>query len=191
MQKLLCCIFLATAVLGGVLAVSAREKPGPKQPGGRAAAPDYAEHWKERLKLDGNQASRFQSAFQEREEAMKPLRADLQETIKKLAEQTFKDKAGDSEIQITLDRLVSIQKSIKSEEEKFKDRIASFLTPVQQATMLLEKLSRGTSGRMQADNGGRKPGEMERMRRPPPDAMRRGMERTMRVPEAGIMEEGR
>ena len=120
---------------------------------GRPDHAKMAEMMKKRLELTDEQAAKFGAAMKAHGEAMKPLWGQVKEAMKKLGGQ-LKAKAPDAEIQASLDSLKAARKAIADEEEKFRDSLASFLTPTQRAKMLMgmihmrrERMEHGPRGK--------------------------------------------
>jgi Spy/CpxP family protein refolding chaperone len=151
MKRYICAALAAALLLPGMWAVSARaqddDAPPPEQSehhdGGKPDGAKMAEHMKKHLGLTDEQAAKFKDAMKAHGEAMKPLWQSAKDAMKKLAEQ-LKSKAPDADIQTSLDGLKAAHKAIAAEEEKFRDGLASFLTPTQRAKMAV-----GMAKRMQ------------------------------------------
>lgn len=95
-----------------------------------------AEQWKEKLGITDEQAEKLKAAKKAKHEALKPLWEQSIESLKELRSQV-ENKASDEQIQVTLDKLTGIHKAIQTENEKFNNEAASFLTPTQRAKLML------------------------------------------------------
>lgn len=164
-MKRLVCAALAAALLVPVLwARSARaedeggERAGPR----REMGGKMTERAKEKLGLTDEQEAKFKDAMKSHVEAAKPLHRTMRDGMTKLGDQ-LQDKASDKDIQATLDSLKAARKAMSAEEEKFHDSLASFLTPTQQAKLVLGMAKHMHEGMM--GRGGR-PGGMGREGRP-------------------------
>lgn len=139
MKRLVCAAFAAALLVPGTWALSARaneegaeEHAGPHhEMGGK-----MAERAKEKLGLTDEQAAKFKDAMKAHGEAVKPLHRKMRDGLAKLGDQ-LQDKASDSDVKATLDSLKSVRQAMTAEEEKFHDSLASFLTPTQQAKLVM------------------------------------------------------
>jgi Spy/CpxP family protein refolding chaperone len=147
MKRLICAALAATLLVPGMLAVSARaqddgpdaqEQDGPKHH-------DMADKIKEHLGLSDDQAAKFKDAMKAHMDAMKPLGEKLKAGMKSLHEQV-KAKAADADIKATLDSLKANRQAMAAEQEKFHESLAAFLTPTQQAKMVLGMAQRMRQG---------------------------------------------
>lgn len=118
---------------------------------------------KEKLGLSEDQVKKLEAAKKARQEASKPLHEEIKKNMEKLRDQ-LKNKAGDKEIQVTLDQLEKSRAAMEAVNEKFKSETASFLTPTQRAQMLVGMMGRmKEGGRMM--KGPRKERKHEHMER--------------------------
>src|SRR3989338_9416048 len=115
---------------------------------------------KEKLGLPDEQAEKLKAARKAKRQALKPLREQLSNDMDKLRAQ-IKDKAGDGDIQATLNQLELNHKAIQAENEKFKTAIAGFLSATQRAKLLLAmtgRMKEGWKGREMRKKGSMPPG---------------------------------
>lgn len=158
MKRLVCAAFAAALLMPGMGALSAQAKGPMERAGGppREKGEGMAERAKEKLGLTDEQETKFKDAMKEHGEAVKPLHRKMRDGLTKLGDQV-QDKASDSDIKATLDSLKSVRQAMTAEEEKFHDTLASFLTPTQQAKLVIGMAKRMHEGMM--GPGGR-PGMM-------------------------------
>ena len=148
-------VLSGAALIGSLLLASlvsgarAAEKGGHEKEGGRFG-------------LSEDQEAKLREASLARRKAVALLREDLRDEVETLKRQV-REEAGDKKIQGTLDRLQKLRKDMLAEKEKFKDKAASFLTPTQQAKLLMAMHGRKHGGRRHGDGrglgGGRGDGE--------------------------------
>lgn len=138
MKRYICAALAAALLMPGMWAVSARAQDDDAAPemGEHQGGGKMLERMKDKLGLTDEQAGKLQASMKAHHEAMRPLWLQAKDTMKKLGEQ-LKSKAPDAEIQASLDALKSAHKEIAAEDEKFRDGLASFLTPTQRAKMTL------------------------------------------------------
>jgi len=132
---------LAAALLTGTGAIVARahDDDGPESE--HAGPPMMGEKMKEKLGLTDDQAAKLKDAMKAHGEAMKPLHEKMHGLLKKLHEQV-EEKASDADLKATLDELKAQRKTVMAEEETFHGTLAGFLTPTQQAKMVLGMMHR-------------------------------------------------
>lgn len=154
MKRLVCAAFAAALLVPGTWALSARahdegseEHAGPHHEMGEK----MEERIKEKLGLTDDQAAKFKDARKAHGEATKPLHRKMRDGIAKLGDQ-LQDKASDGDIKATLDSLKSVRQAMSAEEEKFHDSLASFLTPTQQAKLVMG-MAQHMHERMMGPNG--------------------------------------
>ena len=142
MKRYICAALAAALLAPGMWAVGARAQDDGGEPemaehheGGKADHAKMAEHMKKRLELTDDQAAKFKDAMTAHHDAMKPLRQQTKDAMKKIGEQ-LKAKAPDSDIQASLDSLKTAHKAVAAEDEKFYNGL-SFLTPTQRAKLLM------------------------------------------------------
>ena len=169
MKRYICAALAAALLAPGMWAVGARAQDDDAEQsehhdGGKPDGAKMAEHLK-KLGLTDEQAGKFKDAMKAHGEAMKPLRQQAKDTVKKLAGQ-LKIKAPDADIQASLDALKAARQAIAAEDEKFHDGLASFLTPTQRGKMAVgmamrmhrEREEHGSKGK-QGAKGGDKDGD--------------------------------
>lgn len=162
MKRNICAALAVALLLPGMWAVGARAQddaaaPAPEQSeqpeaGAKPDGAKMAEHLKKALELTDDQAAKLKDAMKAHGEAMKPLWQQTKDAMKKLGEQ-LKSKAPDADIQASLDDLKSAHKAISAEEEKFRDGLASFLTPTQRAKMAMGMAKRMRNMRQRGKHG--------------------------------------
>lgn len=92
---------------------------------------------RDRLGLSAEETERMRTAIENRQETVRPLADQLRRSMDRLDRQV-RDKASDSDVRATLDRLDETYRSIQDADERFFSDTASFLTPIQQAQLRLE-----------------------------------------------------
>jgi hypothetical protein len=92
--------------------------------------------WKEKLGFTAVQAQKYMAAQKEKEDALRPLRGQMRDEVQKLQEQVV-SKASQSDIGATLERVARVRELIGAAERGFDAGLASFLSPIQRAKMLL------------------------------------------------------
>ncbi len=120
-----------------------------------APPPMDADKLKKHFGLSDEQAAKFKDAVKAHQDALKSLREQMRDGMKKLAGQV-KDKADDKEIAASLDALESGRKDIEEENHKFSAATAAFLTPTQRAKMLIGMMRRQGMGARQRPGAGRR-----------------------------------
>lgn len=98
--------------------------------------------WPQKLGLSQEQEQKLQTVMQAHRTAMENLRLQRRQGLEKLRDQVQAN-AGDSDIQVTLSQLTSVEKAIQAENDHLNRTLSGFLTPKQRAQMLL-----GLVGRM-------------------------------------------
>ncbi len=149
MKRNLCAAFAAALLMPGLCAVNSRAQDGEPAPSeqserpaaGRQDGAAMAARMKARLGLTDDQAVKLRDAMKGHGAAMKPLFSQARKTAQKLAEQV-RAQASDSDITASLDALKAAHKAIAEEETRFRDGLASFLTPTQRAKMALDAMRR-------------------------------------------------
>lgn len=137
MKRFVCAALTAALLIPSALAINARAHDDGDEPGPHHEMSEkMAGKMKEKLGLTDDQAAKLRDARKAHQEAMKPLMKALHDGFEKLESQ-LKSKAADQDIQATLDSLKSTRQSMASEQEKFHAALASFLTPTQQAKMVV------------------------------------------------------
>ena len=134
MKRLICAALAAALLVPGMWAVSARaHDEGDAHDGPH---PEMGARMKEKLGLTDDQAGKLKDAMKAHGEAAKPLHRKMRDTMAKLQDQ-LQDKASDGDIKATLDSLKGTRQAMSAEDEKLHSSLASFLTPTQQAKMLM------------------------------------------------------
>jgi Spy/CpxP family protein refolding chaperone len=154
MKRFICAAFAAALLIPGPGAINARAHDGAEEgeAGERAAPPPHGmpgkmdARMKEHLGLTDEQSAKLKDAMKANGEAMKPLFRQVRDAMTKLDDKV-KDKAPDADIQAALDAVKAAHKAIAAHQEKFHETLASFLTPTQQAKMLLDMAARMRAGR--------------------------------------------
>jgi Spy/CpxP family protein refolding chaperone len=92
--------------------------------------------WKQKLGLTKDQEQKFKAAMQMHHAAMDNLKQQKHQSMDKLRSQVQAN-AADAELQATLSELSSEQKASEAENDQFHHTLAGFLTPKQQAQMVM------------------------------------------------------
>jgi Spy/CpxP family protein refolding chaperone len=103
------------------------------------AAPHGGGRMMEALGLSPQQASQFKAERKQHREAMMALRDKLKDALGKL-ETEVDSKASDSDISATLDALGAARKDLEAEQARFMTAVKAFLSPMQQAQVLLMEM---------------------------------------------------
>lgn len=159
MKKLVCAALAAALLVPGTWALKARAHDEGAEGGSHH---EMAEKAKEKLGLSDEQASKFKDAMKAHRDEMKPLGEKMRDGVKKLHAQV-EAKASDADLKATLASLKENRKAIEAAQEKFHESLASFLTPTQQAKMVLgmahrmhERMDgRGRMGGRRGDKAGK------------------------------------
>lgn len=165
---------LAAALLvpGASLARAQDEGPGPEHAGPPPEMNEkMAAKMKEKLGLSDDQSAKLKDAMKAHRDAMKPLMDKTRGLLKKLHDQV-EAKASDADVKATLDSLKDSHKAVAAEQESFHEKVAGFLSPTQQAKLVLGMFRRmhEMGGRMRGRmNGRRGPGGGEEGGAPPKD----------------------
>lgn len=139
MKRMVCAALAAALLVPGSWALRARanEEGEGMHPGmHHEMGEKMAERMKEKLGLTAEQEAKLKDVRKAHLEAMKPLGRKMKDGVKKLEDQ-LKAKASDAELQATLDSLKAARKEMSAEQERFHESLASFLTPAQQAKMVV------------------------------------------------------
>lgn len=149
MKRLVCAAIAAALLVPGSWAVGARAKDGaPGMRGGpREMGAKMEERAKAKLGLTDEQEAKFKDAMKAHMDAEKPLKRKMRDQMTKLGDQ-LQDKADDSAIKATLDALKDTRQAMTAEQEKFHDSLAAFLTPTQQAKLVVGMAMRMHQGMM-------------------------------------------
>jgi Spy/CpxP family protein refolding chaperone len=119
------------AIFAALLAVGFAAAPA-RAVGVEAGAPD----WKEKLGFTDAQAQKYAAAEKSKEDALRPLRAQLRDAVIKIQEQVGAA-ASESEIKASLERLAQLRGDISAANRTFDAELASFLAPSQRAKLLV------------------------------------------------------
>jgi Spy/CpxP family protein refolding chaperone len=137
MKRYVCAALAAALLAPGLSAFAQDDAPPPP------ASSDHSDQQHKdngmarrmkRLGLTDDQSAQFQDAVKAHGDAMKQQGQAVKESVKKLAED-IKAKASDDELQSALAALKAARKAMFEENEKFEAKLATFLTPTQQAKM--------------------------------------------------------
>jgi Spy/CpxP family protein refolding chaperone len=134
MKRLVCAALAAALLVPGMWAVSARAHDERSEE--QEDHHEMGEQAKKKLGLTDEQAGKFKDAMKAHHDAMKPIGEKLKAGIKTLRDQV-KAKASDDDLKATIASLKAVRQEMTAEQEKFHDSLASFLTPAQQAKMIL------------------------------------------------------
>jgi len=131
---------------------------GGEQGGGKRDRGEGPERLKARLGLSDEQAAKLKTAMDAHRDGSKAAMDQMRKGMDKLRDQV-RGKASDDDVKATLETLKAARKSMREQEEKFEESLASFLTPTQRAKMLMgmlmhERQRGGPRGRG-GDRGGR------------------------------------
>jgi Spy/CpxP family protein refolding chaperone len=100
---------------------------------------------REKFEITEEQEAKLKTARRAKRDASAAIMADLGAATRKLQDQ-IEDKASDSELSATLDKISAIRKAERAEEDKFEAALKSILTPAQRARMALAMKARGGMG---------------------------------------------
>jgi Spy/CpxP family protein refolding chaperone len=95
-----------------------------------------AQQWKEKLGFTDGQSQKYSAAEKRREDALRPLRANLREALQKVGGLVAAS-AGDNDVAAALDELFRAQDAVAEANKKFDADLASFLSPTQRAKMIV------------------------------------------------------
>jgi Spy/CpxP family protein refolding chaperone len=154
MKRIVCAALAAALLVPGMWAVSARAQDDSSDEQ-ESSHHEMGAQMKKKLGLTDEQAAKFKDAMKAHQDAMKPLGEQMKAGIKTLRDQV-KAKAADADIKATLESLKAARQAMSAEQEKFHESLASFLTPTQQAKMVL-----GMAKRMHENMKGHKDEEHE------------------------------
>ena len=99
-------------------------------------AHDQGGGWKERFGLSDEQAAKLKAARRANRDALTPLRDKMEDELDKLRG-LVKEGKDEKAIAASLESVKSLHKAVRAEEERFHAALASALSPLQQAKMLL------------------------------------------------------
>lgn len=108
-----------------------------------------AKKLKDALGLADDQVTQLQAALRARRDAIKPLRDDLRKDLKTLRDQ-IRDKAGDRDVQATLDQLTRDRKALQDAVQAANDKFTAdtpFLTPTQRGKIVLWTIKHAFRGK--------------------------------------------
>lgn len=128
------CAAAAVAVLAMGFSAHARAQDEGADKGGRHA--EFADKMKKRLGLSDEQVGKMEAAWEAQAAALKPLREQREESMRKLEEQV-RELASDKDISATLDALDANRKAMMTERQKLESAMAAALKPYQRAKMRL------------------------------------------------------
>jgi len=100
-----------------------------------------ARDWGRLVGLSKAQEDRLAAALKEERTSMQPLIEKQRQALQLLSDQ-LEDGAPEADLESTLAELNLARTAARSTEEDFKDRLSTFLTPMQRAKMLVETLGR-------------------------------------------------
>lgn len=152
----------AAGLLAGVLIFpgSARtEDKAEVRPGAHGERAGAMESFKERMRekfgISEEQEAKLKAARRAKRDASEASRAEMKAAFRKLGDQ-LEDKAPEKELSATLDKLSSLRKARRAEEDKFEAAMSSILTPTQRAKMAVAM--KGGKGRWHRGKKGGKHG---------------------------------
>ena len=134
--------WLMIAVLGIWAALPPRVVTADEPPTSGTDAKDHhkdKDKWEKNLGLTDDQSAKLKSLKDAQKAALKPL-WDKQKELKKKLEGQVKAKAGDSDIQATLDEMTANHKAMMDQMEQFRSQKDAILTPTQRAKMMIGKM---------------------------------------------------
>ena len=97
--------------------------------------------WKTKLGLSDDQVKKLDDLRASEKAERKPIREKHHALVEKLEGQ-IKSKASDADLKATLDDISANHEAGEKIEERYKQRRAEVLTPIQQAKMLVERMER-------------------------------------------------
>ena len=134
MKKIICAVLASGMLLAGLSVRAHSQEKTEKEEGGRRG--EFAEKLKERLGLSDEQSAKIKAAWEAEKAAIKPLREQGKEGMRRLEEQV-RGLASDKDISATLDQLDANRKALMAEHQKMESAMASALKPFQRAKMRL------------------------------------------------------
>jgi Spy/CpxP family protein refolding chaperone len=144
MKKLIRFVFvgiLAVAIVFAVVHLALAQEQGgsDKADGGKGDGQQKWGHFdglQKKLGLSDTQETQLKNLFKSRSEEVKPLRDQLQLDRDKLRLLVDK-KAAESQLTDSMDKVNSDQEALKSDREKFRQKMKGILTPQQRAQMMV------------------------------------------------------
>ncbi len=134
-MKRLISMTTAAGLLAGALLLPAMLRAEDKKDG-KAQAHEEGDRagWREKLGITEEQEGKLKTLRRSHREAEEGAHSELKATMRKLEDQ-LEDKAPESDLTATLDKLRAQHKKMAEEHEKFMDAMAQVLTPTQRAKM--------------------------------------------------------
>lgn len=114
--------------------------------------------FKEKLGLTDDQVKKLEEARKAHWEAIKPLREQLKDAVRKVHGE-LEIKASNDDVASALAGVEKARKALRDENEKFKSAAAGILTPVQRAKLLVMRERMKRRRHMMAMGRGRRGGE--------------------------------
>lgn len=136
MRKLIVAALTCGLLAAGGAALSAEDGPGGGKPGWKGHGP-FAE-------LTADQRAAMKAAHRAHRDAVTPLKDKLEDELERLRGLVEKA-APEKDLSASVDKVKELHKAIRSEREKFMDKMAASLTPLQRAkgVLAMEKRMRG------------------------------------------------
>ncbi len=132
----------AAALLAGALILPAVLRAEDKAEGKGGAHAEkggpeaMAERMREKFGLSEEQGAKLKAAHRAKRDAFAASMTEIGTATRKLQDQ-LEDKASDKDIAATMDKISSVRKAMRADEDKFEASLASILTPTQRAKMML------------------------------------------------------
>jgi Spy/CpxP family protein refolding chaperone len=159
MKRIVCAALAAALLVPGSWALKARAHDEKTE--SSDSHHDMADKAKEKLGLTDDQSAKFKDAMKAHRDEMKPIHEKMKDGIKKLHEQV-KAKASDEDIKATLASLKTSRQDMTAAQEKFHESLAAFLTPTQQAKLVLGMAKRMHEGMEHGHRHGKDKGSKDK-----------------------------
>lgn len=133
----------AAGLLAGALLLPAGLRAEGKEPRGEKGGKEaFMERMREKFGITEEQEAKLKAARRARRDGDAAAHEQAAAAMRKLEDQ-LEDKAPESDISATLDKILAARKTMRSEEDKFEAALASILSPTQRAKMLLAMKAHG------------------------------------------------
>lgn len=160
MKRIISTVTAAGLLAGGLLlpvTLRAEDEPENKREahGEKGNREGFAEHMREKFGISEEQEAKLKAARRVKRDKAAAVIAELAAATRKLQDQ-LEDKAPETDLSTTLDRIASARRTMRAEEDKFEAALTSILTPTQRAKMAvaMKEHGRGMRGGKPGKKGG-------------------------------------
>lgn len=129
-------------LLPAMLRAEGRPEDGRQAHGEKGGKEAFAARMREKLGLSEEQEANLKAARRAKRDAAAAASAELATATRGLQDQ-LEDRASEKDLAATLDKIAASRRMMREAEEKFEAALASILTPLQRAKMLVAMKEHG------------------------------------------------